>query len=491
MQNVVRSLSGDEGWVSLVFRPFRSALGFVRGGFAWEAKSSRPEMVTLVEQIGRMSRVLVEASMDAAQKSCEQRKLMADVARMEQQIREAASLSLSHSRSAAERTEVVAREIEEGNATIEATNRSMGEMVATVSSGADLMQEFAARMSEVDRIVGEISGFARQTNLLALNAAIEAAHAGSEGDGFSVIAQEIRLLADRARRSTEEIEEKIGAMTRSAAAAGAAMQVGRRAATASIEENLKVQQSLSNMRGAMGDVRTMSTAVAGAAERQIAAGEQVAARVEAAELQAESSSVGADAAAEMSIRMVDYASRVHIRLEGWSPAEARRRNKGKRATDRLLKQVEDQEPRMAVAMAMLRARCALAGIAELRGTLQVKGHGLPGLHFGAAPATTATAWVDDVHHRTGCGATVFVADGDRFVRVATNVKLPDGERAVGTALNPRGLVIGQLARGKSHYGAVYVLGNPIVAMYEPVLARDGRVIGALYVGCPLERSPLT
>jgi hypothetical protein len=443
-------------------------------------------MVTSIGEIGRMGRVLVDASMDAAQKACDQRKLVADVVRMEHQIRSAAALSLAHSRSAAERAEVVAREIEEGNATIEATNRSMGEMVATVASGADLMQEFASRMTEVHKIVGEISGFARQTNLLALNAAIEAAHAGSEGDGFSVIAQEIRLLADRARRSTEEIEEKIGAMTRTAAAAGAAMQVGRAAATASIDENLKVQRSLGNMRVAMGDVRTLSAEVAQAAEQQIASGEQVAERVGKVDEQAEGSSVGADAAAEMSIRMVAYAERVHIELEGWSPAEARRRNKGRRLTDHLLEQVEEQRSKMAAAMVMLRDRCGLAGAAGLRGTLDVKGQALPGLHFGAVPATAATGWVDEVHQRTGCGATIFVADGDRFVRVATNVKREDGERAVGTALNPKGLVIGQLRRCKSHYGAVYVLGHPIVAEYEPVLAADGRVVGALYVGRPLE-----
>jgi methyl-accepting chemotaxis protein len=274
-----------------ITRVLVSWLSFGGAGAGTRKSGARGEMLDLVRQIGRMGRGLVEASMDAAQKACEQRKLVSEVVRMEQQIRGAATLSLSHSKAAAERTEVVAREIEEGNATIEATNRSMGEMVATVAAGADLMQEFAARMSEVNQIVGEISGFARQTNLLALNAAIEAAHAGREGDGFSVIAQEIRLLADRAGRSTAEIEHKIGAMTRSAATAGAAMQVGRAAATASIGENLKVQRLLSNMRTAMVEVRAMSAEVAQAAEQQIAAGVQVSESVGEVDAQAEGSSV--------------------------------------------------------------------------------------------------------------------------------------------------------------------------------------------------------
>ncbi len=441
----------------------------------------------MLTEIGALARQLVRSSMDAAEGADLQRSRVAKAAAMERQIRAAAGVSLESSKTAVAATQELATGIDAGTETVVATNRNMSDMVERVTAGADLMQEFVARMQEVQRIVGEIDEIARQTNLLALNAAIEAVHAGSAGDGFSVIAHEIRLLADRAGNSNREIADKIEAMTKSANAAGKAMQLGRVAATASIAENVQVQRSLETMREAAHKLKDLSHQVQEASEEQIRQGEELAASMEEVEAEAPRASMDADAAAEVSIQVVTLADHANAGLRGWSPAEHARRNLGRRLTDGVLSQVEEHRLQILGDLDAFRAECFQLGSPTIRGAVQLGGVELPGLCFGARAVSDLTSLVDGVHDRTRCGVTVFVRDGEEFVRVVTTVKRPDGGRAVGTKLNPKGVAIVSLREGKRHFGVVYILAHPVVAGYEPLFGPDKRVIGALYVGLPLTK----
>ena len=75
---------------------------------------------------------------------------------------------------------------------------------------ADDIDELGQLSGQIDEIVEMINEISEQTNLLALNAAIEAARAGEAGQGFSVVADEIRQLAEQSGEATEEIAELIG-----------------------------------------------------------------------------------------------------------------------------------------------------------------------------------------------------------------------------------------------------------------------------------------
>lgn len=74
--------------------------------------------------------------------------------------------------------------------------------------------ELAENTKNINRIITAINGISEQTNLLALNAAIEAARAGEAGRGFSVVAEEIRKLADQTNGETKKIEEIIKGITK-------------------------------------------------------------------------------------------------------------------------------------------------------------------------------------------------------------------------------------------------------------------------------------
>ncbi|RQT62995.1 methyl-accepting chemotaxis protein [Burkholderia cepacia] len=106
---------------------------------------------------------------------------------------------------------------------------------AVAETGGEVVGRVVATMSEIDdsaknirEIIGTIEGIAFQTNILALNAAVEAARAGEQGRGFSVVAGEVRLLAQRAATAAKEIRALIGAsVERVANGAALAHDAGR------------------------------------------------------------------------------------------------------------------------------------------------------------------------------------------------------------------------------------------------------------------------
>ena len=129
------------------------------------------------------------------------------------------------------------------------------------------------------------------------------------------------------------------------------------------------------------------------------------------------------------------------------------------------------------AMEEIRSRAAHFGAPSLRNGV---------LHFGETSIPRPDyEIVTEVQTSHGCTASIFVRQGDDFVRAATNI-FRDGDRAVDTLLDPNGPVIGPVRAGDAYRGPADILGVAHDTYYEPIFDDAGEVIGTFLVGFPQE-----
>ena len=133
-------------------------------------------------------------------------------------------------------------------------------------------------------------------------------------------------------------------------------------------------------------------------------------------------------------------------------------------------------------MDLLKAEAAKLGPPKIDGTGAVADKTVPVIYFGSTKINNNFDLVDGVVKQMGGTATIFVKSGAEYVRVATNVKKPDGSRGIGTILDPNGKAIVSINKNEAFFGDVDILGKPYITGYDPIHDASGAVIGIYYVG---------
>lgn len=169
---------------------------------------------------------------------------------------------------------------EEGREVVNRTSIEVKEIANKVSETSNVIQSLGEQSKQIGDIVNVIKEIADQTNLLALNAAIEAARAGEQGKGFAVVADEVRKLAEKTTKATEQISERIKTIQDETVVAVSAMQESLQKVETGVSLSQEAENALLKIVNSVNSLQSMVQQIASATEEMSMVSEQISGDIE-------------------------------------------------------------------------------------------------------------------------------------------------------------------------------------------------------------------
>jgi len=239
---------------------FRSTIGSMRHGSEQLAASSHQNSVTII-QTNQALKDQQSQTFQVATAMEEMTMTIGDVARNTTLTSEAAQQAEKFSSTSKGVVDQAIVQIEQ-----------VAEEVTNVYHMIDTLNQSS---SEITSVIDVIKSVAEQTNLLALNAAIEAARAGEQGRGFSVVADEVRTLAQRTQESTSQIEQIIVQFATSTKKAFEVIESSQKLSQKSVHDAKQISDVIHEIQNSISTINQMAEQIATATEQQVKVADEI------------------------------------------------------------------------------------------------------------------------------------------------------------------------------------------------------------------------
>nr|WP_296270773.1 methyl-accepting chemotaxis protein [Pseudomonas sp. UBA6323] len=226
------------------------------------------QMLDSAGSLDQAARTLDDISSEAQRHSQQQAQQMELVATAVNQVTYGVQDVAKNAEHASGEMHTAEEQASQGQRNIEASLRQIDQLSGTIDKAVEVIQSLASESTQIGSVLEVIRSIAEQTNLLALNAAIEAARAGEQGRGFAVVADEVRLLAQRTQQSTAEIQGMIERLQGNSEAAVKVIHDSSRASQLTVEQASQAGESLAQIAQSLRNLTGLNASIASATLEQ-------------------------------------------------------------------------------------------------------------------------------------------------------------------------------------------------------------------------------
>jgi methyl-accepting chemotaxis protein len=235
---------------------------------AQQIQTSSIEVASAANSVNEIASELASGSSEQAASVVEITAAMEELARTASQIAENAASQADLAHAAEESGNTGQGAVEEAVDGVEEVKKR----ISGISSRAEIL---GSRSKEIYRVLDLITEIAQETHILSLNAAIEAAAAGDHGRRFSVVAEEVRRLAQRSQESVESVRNLLDEFAGSIRTTVVATEEGSKEAGRVLERARAAASAIEDLRGASSDTARVAREISLATQQQNAASDEV------------------------------------------------------------------------------------------------------------------------------------------------------------------------------------------------------------------------
>ena len=223
---------------------------------------------------------IMAATTQLASSAAETASAVAQTTTTLEEVKQTSQVSSQKAKAVSDEARKAAEVAGSGRESVEQTIEGMEGIQRQMSAIAESIINLSSQSQAIGEIITSVDDLAAQSKLLAVNASIEAAKAGEEGKGFSVVAQEVKSLAEQSKQATAQVRGILSDIQKATNTAVQATEQGGKAVEAGVSQSARAGESISALTDNIAQAAQAATQIAATSQQQFVGVDQVALAME-------------------------------------------------------------------------------------------------------------------------------------------------------------------------------------------------------------------